>query len=234
MAQWDRVLAVARQTLTLTDDAGRGDLWLWEHSERVMRLARAFAKLPEFARARLDGDALAAACLFHDAGWAAQFRQGRFDRWQVLSRPTNDVQRELGAGLLQEQCGHLLPAEAVRRAVQAIRECNDRNSALPEAQLLVEAENLDDIGTLYVLRQFRQYQAEGRPLEQLITSWARQKEYNYWDARVNDLLRTESARQLARQRLASVDQFIQALARDHAGADAAALVASSAAPVAAR
>lgn len=219
MKQPDRLLALARQQLSVTDAQGRVDLWLWEHSERVMRLTQLISRLPEFAPQRPDLAAVAAAALFHDAGWAVQFAQGKFDRWQILTRPTSDIQRELGAALLQEQAAHLVSGDSLRRAVQAIRQCNDRSTTLVEAQVVAEAENFDEIGTLAVLRQLRQYLAEGRPLEQFVAGWVRQKEYRFWEARINDSLRLETTRALARERLTAVDQFMHALQRDLSGAE---------------
>lgn len=219
VALLEAVINTAKQALTIQDAQGRADLWLWEHSERVMRLAQLVAQLPDVAEEPADATVLAAAALYHDAGWAVQVRQGRFDRWQILSRPTNDIQRELGAGLLQEQCQHMLGADVIRKAGQTIRQCNDRNGSPIEAQVLAEAESLDEIGVMYLLRQFRQYQAEGRPLEQLLASWTRQKEYQYWEARIGDSLRFESTRRLARERLTAVDAFMSALLREQNGSD---------------
>ncbi len=182
-----------------------------------MRLAQGLALLPE-AR-EIGGDppdqaGVALAAMFGDAGWAVQVAHEELDHWQVLSRPTNDVQRELGAEALQECVGPLLSAETVAIAVRAVRECNDRYSKSPEARVLSEAENLDEIGIMYVLRQFRQYQIEGRPLEQLVATWTRYREYHYWDARINDCLRWETTRHIARVRLEAAEHFMSALARD--------------------
>lgn len=124
-----------------------------------------------------------------------------------------------GAAPLQEHVGHLLPPKTARLAAEAIRQCNDRTTPLLEAQLLSEAENLDDVGVTHILRQFRQYQADGRPLKQLFESWARQQEYRYWEARLNDGFRFDTTRQLARERLRAVEAFMAALARDLQGTD---------------
>jgi hypothetical protein len=172
------------------------------------------AALPEVAGQEADLTALAAAALFHDAGWVLDLHQGRCERWQLLTRPTNDIQRELGAAMLQEEAGPLLAPGTARLAADAIRACNDRKTNLLEARILAESEALDEIGTLYVLRQFRQYQAEGRPLQQLVDSWRRQQEYRYWEVRLNDGFRYESTRALARQRLVAVEAFFTALDSD--------------------
>ncbi len=213
----EAVTARARELLTLHVD-GATDLSLWEHSERVAQSAELLARLPEIGTDRPDADACTVAALFHDAGWAVQYQQGIVQRWQLLSRPTSDVQRELGAAALIETVGRVLPQETVEIATEAIRHLNVRNTSLVEARVVAEAEALDEIGLLFLLRQFRQYQAEGRPLEQLLKTWLRQLEYRYWDARINDL-KFEVTRRIARERLHAVEQFMHAFARDREAGD---------------
>lgn len=219
MATMEAVFATAKDCLTFKGAAGAADLWLWEHSQRVSELGRLMARLPEFGEETPHAGAVVIAALFHDAGWALQVRQGQVNPWQVLSRPTSDLQRELGASLLIEKLAKLVPSDTLELAAEAIRQCNDRYTSLPEAQVLAEAENLDEIGLTYVLRQVRQSQAEGRLLEQLLINWSRQLEYRYWDARINDCLRWETTRKLARERLSAVEAFMSALARDREGSD---------------
>jgi len=230
--QIERLLLPAKHLLMLPIDEATSDPWLWEHGERVLRLAQMIAMLPALQAASADLTALAAAALFHDAGWVVEFQQGRWKRWQILGRPTNDIQRELGAALLQEHVGPLLPGATMRLACDAIRQCNDRSTTLLEARLLAEAEALDEVGTMYVLHQFRQYQAEGRPLQQLANGWQRQKEYKYWELRLSEGFRYEATRELARRRLEAVDAFVTAFTRDLHGNDVRQLLADAGRPVA--
>ncbi len=222
--QIERVIPLAKQLLVVVIDERRRDLWLWEHSERVMRITQMIASLPPVGGQAADTTALAAAALFHDAGWVLEYEQGRHERWQLLTRPTNDIQRELGAAMLLDEAAHLLSGPTVRMAADAIRHCNDRRSELLEAQILAEAEALDEVGIMYVLRQFRQYQAEGRPLQQLVDTWQRQKEYRYWEVRLSDGFRWEATRELARRRLDAIEVFMVALARAQHGDDLATLL----------
>lgn len=219
MQSLERVSQVARHLLTIPLEDGHTDMWLWERAARVAHLAQAVAGIPELAEQAVDRVALGAAGLFHCAGWLPQVREGRLGRYQVLSRPTSDVLREIAAGMLQEHAAHLLPPPSARLAVEALRESNNRATRLVEAHILVEAENLDDMGMLHVLRQFRQYQAESRPVRQLVDSWQRQHEYRYWEMRINEGLRFETTRAVARGRVRSVDVFMGALARDLEGTD---------------
>ncbi len=217
--QLERLISLAKHLLIVALDETSSDPWLWEHSERVMHLARFIARLPEVHGQSADLTALSAAALFHDAGWTLEYHQGRWKRWQLLARPTNDIQRELGAAMLQEEAAALLPAPVARLASETIRHCNNRSTTLLEARILAEAEALDELGMTYVLRQFRQYQAEGRPLQQLPGTWQRQKEYRYWELRLADGFHYETTRSLARRRLESVEAFMTALARDLRGDD---------------
>jgi HD superfamily phosphodiesterase len=214
----DRVLPLARQLLVLSTGDARRDPWLWEHSERVMRLTQLVAAIPEVGGGGADRLALAAAALFHDAGWVLDFHQGRVQPWQLLARPTNDIQRELGAAMLQEEAAAALPGPSVRLASEAIRQTNNRRTTMLEARILAEAEALDEVGLVYVLRQFRQYQAEGRPLQQIVDTWRRQKEYRFWEVRLAEGFRWEATRELARRRLDAVDAFMVALG-DHLDGD---------------
>ena len=217
--QMERLVPLARRLLVLPLDDARNELWLWEHSERVMRLTQALPRIPELQGQPIDLEALVAAALFHDAGWALDTQQGRVARWQLLTRPTNDIQRELGAAMLLEEAGHLMPAPLARLAADAIRQCNDRRTPLREARILAEAEALDELGAMYLLRQFRHYQGEGRPLQQIVDTWQRQKEYRYWDVRLNNGFHFETTRGLARRRLQAIDTFMSNLGSDLHGDD---------------
>jgi hypothetical protein len=219
VTQLDAVVARAREHLVIIAVRDVPDLWLWERCLRLMRLTQLLTGVPELASERPDPTAAAVAGLFHDAGWALQVRSGQTAPWQVLTRPTNDIQRELAANLLQEIIAGLLPAETLELAVETLRQCNNRLTTMPEAQVVTEAANLDEVGVLYVLRQFRQNLAEGRPLEHLLSQWARLHEYKYWEARINDCLRFEISRRLAHQRLMAVEEFMSALSREMSGVD---------------
>lgn len=217
--QTDRILALAKRLLTLPIDDTRRDLWIAEHAERVMHHALAIADLPQHAATATHREALVTAALFHDAGWVVEFQQGRWDRWQLLTRPTSDIQRDLGAAMMLEEVTSIIDPAVARRAADAIRECNHRNTSLHEARLLAEAEALDEVSVMYILRQFRQYQAEGRPLEQIVNTWDRHQEYQFWDVRLRDGFHWDETREIARRRLQSVGQFMAALRQGLEGAD---------------
>lgn len=202
------------------------DTWLLEHSERVMRICLSLAILPELRADPPDPAALATAAWFHDVGWAVQYRAGDVPQTQVLARPTSDGQREQAVNELTQRCGSLLIPEVLGLACEAIRQCNLRNASLPEAQVLADAENLDEIGMIYVLRQFRQNLPDGRGLKHLLQNWTRQRQYHYWEARI-ERLRFRVSRQLAHQRLAEIERWMTMLQAEIQSADLAAILTAS-------
>lgn len=222
---WKPLVRRVRGLLLLGSGSG-GDPWLWEFSERVMQTAHLLAHAPELQGDPPDETALLLAGLFAQFGWAEQVRQGQIEPAQVLSRPTNDLQREMAAAALAEHVGDDFPAESRELALQTLRECNNRFTRMPEARVLAEAESLADIGAPYLLRQLRRYQAEGRGLRELLASWARQREYAFWDARIKEGLRFELSREVARDRLEAADAWLRTLGVQASADDLRAAVAA--------
>lgn len=224
MSDMQRISALARSLLSIeTADAAK-DLFVWQHSERVMRLAAEIARLPDFADERVDRTGLAIAALFHDAGWVVPRGKGRPDRAGLLVRPTSDIQRELAAGFVREHLAGLVGRATLEIAVEAIRQCNDRGANMIEAKILAEADNLDEIGAMYVIKQIRQYEFGGGGVVDLLQSRTRQSEYGYWEARIRDCFRFESVRRLAQARLSAVQGFITALGREQNAEDIRGLI----------
>lgn len=224
MADHDQLIAQARLDLTLSGTDGPDDPTLWEHSFRVMVNAEQIAQLPALSSEQIDRDALRAAALYHEAGWAVQVASRQMRRRQVLSRPTSDVQHELAAGMMASSLQGMLPARSLARACDAIRGLNDRRCETIEAHILSDADNLDQMGPLGFLQGLRRDLAMGRELAQVLETWQRQQEYRYWEARIRDGIRFQAVRELAWQRLETMRPFMQALA-EHVGAhDVAALI----------
>ena len=214
MAPIQALIPIARRHLTVPTPDGGADAWLWEHAQRVARLGDLLCAAPELAETAPDNTVVIVAALFVNIGWAQQMRQGQIKSWQALGRPTNEIQREAAIGVLRESAADLLDDETLATAAETIRQSGDRYTNLPEAQALADAENLADIGFCYFLRQFRKYREEGRSTAELLASWTRQREYQYWDARINDGLRFELSRQAARERLAALDRLISVVGRE--------------------
>ena len=218
MAEQDAIWSRAREDLILGDHQGHEDVFLWEHALRVVRTARVIAALPEVSGHKLDHAALSAAALYHDAGWAIQFRQGATDRAAILGRPTSREQRELAIGLLEKRVVGELPTPSLQRASKCIEALNQRDTDIVEAQVLADADNLDHMGPLLLCQIVRGVGLEGKGVQTMVAKWRTKKKYGFWKVRIN-AFHFESGRVIARQRLEKVDRFMADLACQDCGED---------------
>ncbi|MBN1344451.1 MAG: HD domain-containing protein [Phycisphaerae bacterium] len=218
MTDSDQLLRRARSELIPGGTDHRGDPGLWDHSQRVMTNAEMIARFPEVRGKKVNLEAVRVAALYHDAGWAVQVKVGQVGREQVLTRPTNDVQFELAAELVESSLGDLLPTATLRRAAEVIRKLNSRQCELVERDIVLDADNLDQIGPLWLMQNLRRHWAGGRSMREVLDVWHRQQEYHYWEARIRDGICFESVRKIAWKRLESLGPFMQAL-DSHVGAE---------------
>ena len=207
----ERLAPIARAELLFIGPDQVADPRLWEHTERVVELSRRLFRAHGSEFENIDGDALDTAALFHAIGWAEQYRAGQVQRWQILSKPTSDAQRELAASVLTAKGDAQLAGRTLRLACETIRLAGSRTPSTVEARMLSDAENLAEFGLLDVVRQIRTQTGEGRPLAHLLDMWTRQIEYGYWDLRIEEGLHFDTSRKIARSRLAHVQNFAEAL-----------------------
>lgn len=224
MANSDAIWNRARVALTVVDERGQEDSYLWEHSRRVAQCALLIACLPGVRNQKPDEAAVLAGGLYHDAGWIMRLREGEIERNQILSRPGTETHRELGAGLMQRDLEGLLSPESIRTAAQAIQTLNEREINTIEGQIVTDAENLNELGVLSLWPIIRRGADEGRDVEYVLKTWRRQREFRFWDARLKDSFHFDAVRTLAQHRLESFGRLMGDLDEQHRCADLAALV----------
>jgi len=161
----------------------------------------------------LDRSALRAAALYHDVGWALQVSQGDIEPAEVLLRPPCDLLRVLASDWMRQRLVDVLAKSSLDNACRFVEAMNDRDSPQLEAQLLAEADNLDDIGAQAVVLMVRKQLVEGKTLEETLQAWQRQEEYQYWQARINKGFRFDFTRQLAERRYQELRCFMTSLSR---------------------
>jgi hypothetical protein len=184
---------------------------VWEHSARVARLCETIIAMPEVSRYVIDRAALIAAALYHDAGWLLELWEGRITTAALLLRRTSDEQRDMAAEWITKRLAEMLEPRRTRLAAQIIRQCNDRQTHLIEAQILADAENLDLVGPQAVWLMVRRQLAEKRSLDEMIDGWQRQDQYGYWPVWIKECLRFPSSQELAHDRLQAMARFMQDL-----------------------
>ena len=216
----------ARADLVITTLRGDPDVILWEHSVRVAQTAQHIARLPMIQSQRPDEAAIVAAALYHDAGWITSIRERTVDRMEVLCGPLSEADQDQGAMLMESSLAELLPKESLNVAGRAIRDVRNRSSELIEAQVVAEADNLQEFGVVSLCSAIRRGAVEGKGVQALLDTWRRRKEYQFWTARLNDSFRFEPVRELARRRLEKFELLLEELEEQHTAADVAALLAS--------
>lgn len=223
--QLNEITHRAHADLTLTNSLGEGDTFLWEHSLRVAQSALSISRLKEVREHHPDEQVVYAASLYHASGWAIQVRSGKIDRGQVLLGPLSESAVEEGAALLESRLSNLIPAEKVRRATRVVRSLHQRDADLIEAQIVAEACHLEEFGLLAIWPVVRKGMIEGKGVQAALDTWRRKREYHFWPARLKDAFRFDTVREIAQQRLAQLEAFMEELARQHTGHDIADLTA---------
>ena len=207
-----KVCARARADVTAPAEDGSDDTFVWEHTVRMAASIPEIMRISGIAPAQVDRLGLFAGALYHCAGWTVQVRDGSVCRFECLSKPTSDVQRELGAALAEERLPSLADEHSLRVASLAVRRMNDRTTDMLEAQLLGEAEGLDEVGPLFFWQMVRHQAAKGQGIEAFLDAWKSKREYRFWNARLNRF-RFEPVRRVARRRLSELERFSEAVTR---------------------
>lgn len=217
--QWDVIWSRARADLVIPTKRGDEDVFLWEHSSRVARNAREIIKLPSVHLAGPDEVAVVSAALYHEAGWIARLNRGEINRLDILVQDVREDHGEEGASLLERSLANLLPGDSIARATHAIRSMADGDSSCIEAQVLRDADHLDEFGIISLWTTVRRGLVDGKGLQAAIDTWRRRKEYRFWDARLKDSFRFPAVQTIARRRLAELDLLMQEFDRQQQAAD---------------
>jgi HD superfamily phosphodiesterase len=219
MPEIDPIIDIARSVLVGRSPLGREDTFLFDHSLRVMRVADRLSHSREAAEWRLDRFALSVAALFHQAATVRLEEERRTSTVYSAATMSADDVKEYSAELAGDRLQSKLPARQLELVQDIIRHTHDPATTLHEAQILSDADNLDDMGALGVWRELRRSILEGRAVEDAVRVWQRREQYGYWDSRIRDAFRLQTSRQLAQGRLAAGRAFMQQLGRERDTAD---------------
>ena len=217
---WQR----AERDLCVQVQGAAPDQMVWEHSARVARIAEHISRLPEIPKESLSSESLNVAALYHDMGWVLQIQAGQLTRDDLFLRPTTDTCRDMAADWMKVHLKGLVPGGVIERAMAAIRQASDRKSSLIEAQILSDADNLDQIGPLAIERMIRKCRCDGRTMDHMAAGWERQEEYHYWQARIKESIRFEAVRAVAERRHQALREFMAGLSLSLKQADLTAFV----------
>jgi HD superfamily phosphodiesterase len=187
---------------------------VFDHSLRVLEMAKRLAKDPQIQEKGVDELVLSTSALFHDAAWVDWVKMGQIQPTEIFSRPTDTEFCKRSAQIACDQVGKTLPARTLEKVVQAITEMKIPRPSLTDAVLLADADGLEDFGLLGFTLQVRMAQATGKSALQILETWHRQQEYHYWEARIKNAFHLRLSKTIANQRLETMGQVFELLRRE--------------------
>jgi uncharacterized protein len=186
----------------------------WHHVERVEALAETLLSHYDGA----DRHTVRLAVLLHDIGRAREDRGDIDDHATWGAREAREI---LSAHGTDEE-----RIDAVCHAIRVHRYSNARDPETLEAEILCDADNLDALGAVGVARCFTYGGERGQTIcdpdlpPEDDDSPAGQTQYNHFHKKILDLpsrIYTDAGRQIADDRTAFVETFLERLDREVAG-----------------
>ena len=202
----------ARADLTQAHLQGERDVFLWECAVRVEKNARYIAALSELRSRQPDPVVLTIASLYGFSGWAVQVQKGRLQRQEILLRAAPDSLLEESASCARQSLSGLVEAAILDRAVEAILAAGNRTADLIEAQIVSDAQNLEEFGVLFVWVNVRRGLLDGKGVQAVLDTWNRRREYGFWSAKIRDAFHFEGCRKLAKLRLQRLEEVMNHIA----------------------
>lgn len=217
MPEFETIREIARQALTASSPSGNEDNWLWDRTLRILRNVEIICRLPELARQAISIDryCLIAAAYFSETGTV----QGSAapGGW-VPSNPADGNRIDLcnlSAKVVTKKLNGVISDSRIEKTVTIIQESSDRFTEMTEAMILSDARNLEDMGIVGLLYEFRRNMILGKGVSDLLESWKCKIEYGYWQARIKESFRFDALRQIAQQRLAFAATLMDHLAAEN-------------------
>lgn len=193
--------------------ASTSEEFVWQHSVCVLELTRWICAEHDIDTTDVE-KSLTAAALFHDAGWVAMRHSGQMPAVKLLSRPGDMTLRKGSEKVLRSESTDLLDRNDLESACRYILDMAVTRPETAVARALSDAENLEEMGLIGVIRQIRLGLVTGKSARGILAGWHRQQEYHYWEARIGTGLQFEISRRLARDRLERMGAFFDLLRRE--------------------
>ncbi len=123
----------------------------------------------------------------------------------------NLSERRLSERVLRNELGELFDRRDMEEACGFVMEMSPAKPSTPLGKALSDADALEEIGLLGVLRQVRGAVVNSKSESHLLRVWRRQQEYHYWEARIRTGFYLDFSRELAMERLDRMGHFFDVL-----------------------
>ena len=221
MSEMDIIREIAQQVLIVPTLTGLKDNCLWDRTQRILRNIEHICMLPKVADENLPIDkfCLTGAAYFSDAGFAKYADAEDIASRLVLADVNPDELRDFSTQIVTDKLAGALPGPKIDKINKIIKESGNRFTKMTEAIILSDARNLDDMGAVGIFNEFRRYCIHGKGVADVLQSWKKKLDYQYFQARLKESFRFDSVRQLAEQRYASVEYFMNQLEVENSASD---------------
>ena len=221
MSDIDIIRRIAREVLTRPAPGGDEDNWLWDRTQRILRNVEHICRLPELVEADvpIDRFCLVAATCFADSGFTRYAEAEDVSSRLVLTDVNSSDLREFSTQIVSDKLAETLSAAKIDKINNIIVESGSREANLTEAKILSDARNLDDMGAVGVLNEFRRNVIRGKGVSDVMESWKRKVDYRYWQARLKESFRFETVRKIAVQRFAATEYIMNQLKIENSAQD---------------
>jgi len=220
MSDLDIVRDLAREVLTISKPNCKGDSFLWDRTERLVRNVEYICGLPEVAKDRLQIDhfALIAATYFSESGVARHFGSGGTG-FEGSNSNNNDDLLDLATLVVEESLSPATSPMSISKINKIIIESRSHLPTTLEAMILSDARNLDDMGAIGIFSEFKRHIIGGKGVSNVLEAWKRKIDYKYWQARLKESFRFESVRKIAEERLCTAEYFMNQLKVENTASD---------------
>ncbi len=219
MAEVESVRELAKEAL-ISALSGEPEVFLWERAQRLVRSVEYISQLPELAEAGLQVDrfCLMAAAYFSETSLVCcPEGKGRGAK-SGLDGNGEDLP-VFSASVAEQKLAGVVGALRIGKITRIIVESGNRSTKMTEAMILSDARNLDDMGLVGVLNEYRRCICRGRGVSEVLQKWKKKIEYRYWQARLEKGFRFEQVRKIAEQRLCAAEEFMDRLEAEAQGQD---------------
>jgi hypothetical protein len=127
----------------------------------------------------------------------------------------DDDQYADAAEIASDHLKDLLPHNDLDLMLRILQEHRHRETKMPEARILADAQAIEDFGLVGLWNQSRTFHATGKTLEQVLKLWKAQHDYGYWESRLRDGFHYDATRRAARERLGQMKGVYERMQREH-------------------
>jgi hypothetical protein len=229
MSEIEIVKQIAQQALVTTALTGEKDNWLWDRAQRVLRNVEHICRLPELIQKNLPVDkfCLTASACFTEAGFIRFSDKENTSSRFTLAEVTADDLKKLSTRIVTEKLGGTLSASRIDKINKIIIESGNRFTTMTEAMILSDAENLDDMGAVGIFNEFRKYTLHGKSVADILQTWKRKLDYQYFQARLKEGFRFDPVKKLAQRRYKAVESFMTQLHMESTAEDLEEIIAGA-------